>query len=70
MDEARLFLIISSDWTNSNGLKCEHRKFNTNMWKNFFMATVMEHWYRLPREAEESPSVEMLKTNPDLQDLL
>ena len=40
------------------------------MWKNFFMATVMEHWYRLPREAEESPSVEMLKTNPDLQDLL
>jgi len=36
MDEARLFL--------------EHRKFHTNMRKNFFMVVVTEHWNRLPRE--------------------
>ena len=35
MDEARLFLVVCSNRTKSNGLKLEHRKFLTNTWKNF-----------------------------------
>ena len=50
MDEARLFSAVHSNWTRSNGLKLEHRKFHTNMWKNFFTVGVMEHWNRLPIE--------------------
>ena len=29
--------------------------------QDFFMVRVMEHWNRLPREAVESPSVEIFK---------
>ena len=54
MDETRLSLVVCSDSTRSNGLKLEHRKFCTNMWKNFFMVRVTEHWNRLPREVVAS----------------
>ena len=54
MDEARLFLVVCSDRTRSNGLKLEHRKLSTNMWKTFFTIKVMEHRHRLPREVVES----------------
>jgi len=50
MDEARLFLVVHSNMTRSNGLKFDHRKFHTSMWKNFFKLRVTEHWNRLPRE--------------------
>jgi len=33
--------------------------------KNFFTLRVMEHWNRLPREAVESPSLEIFKTHLD-----
>ena len=33
-----------------------------NMRKNFFPLRVTEHWPRLPREAVESPSLEIFKT--------
>ena len=48
-DEARLFLVVRSDRTRSNGLKIERRRFHTNIQKNFFTVRVMEHWNRLPR---------------------
>ena len=55
MNEARLFLVMCSDRTKSIGLKLEHRKFQTNMQKNFVRIRAMENWNRLPREVVESP---------------
>ena len=62
MDVARLFSVVCSDRTRSNGLELEHRKCQTNMQKNLFMVRVTEHWSRLSRK---SPSLEIFKTPPD-----
>ena len=64
MDEARLFSVVHSNRTKSNGLKHEHRKFYVEvlcMWKKFLTLRVIEHWNRLPREVVESP-MEIFKT--------
>ena len=42
--------MVCSDRTKNNGLKPEHMKFHTNIWKNVFTVRVTEHWNRLPRE--------------------
>ena len=48
-----------------NGNKQEHREFHTNMGKNLFTLGVAEYWHGLPREAAESPFLEILKTHLD-----
>jgi len=43
MGESRLFLVVCSDKTRSNGLKLEHKKFHTNIWKKLLTVRVREH---------------------------
>ena len=66
MDEVRLFLVVCSNRRKSNGLKLEHRKFCTNMQKNFFTVRVIEHWNRLSREVVESQTLEVFKEHLDI----
>ena len=58
---ANLFSVVCVDRTRGNGHKMDHKKFCTNMRKNFFTVRVMEYWNRLPREVVESPSLEIFK---------
>ena len=46
-------------------LKLEHRKFHTNMQKNFFTVRMTEHCNSLPREVVQPPSMEVFQTQLD-----
>jgi len=56
---------VPSDRTRGNGHKLKQRKLQLNTRKNFFPLRVTEPWPRLPREAVESPSLEIFQTHLD-----
>jgi len=64
-DGARLFSVVPSDRTKGNGHKRKQRKLQLNMRKNLVPLRVTEPWPRLPREAVESPSLEIFQTRLD-----
>jgi len=65
-DGARLFPVVPSDRTRGHGHKLKQRKFQLKMRKNFFPLRVMEPWPSLPREAVESPSLEIFQPHLDV----
>ena len=65
-DKPRLFSVVLSSQTRVNEQVLEHRRLHLNIRKHLFTVLVTEHWHRLPREAVESPSLEMFKSHLDM----
>ena len=51
--------------TRGNRHKLEHKTFFLYIRKRFFPVRVTKHWHRLPREAVQASSLEILKIHLD-----
>lgn len=59
---AKLFSVLHADRTSGNGQNLQHMKYHLTTCKNFSTVRVVKHWSRFPRQAVESPSLHIFKT--------
>ena len=60
-----LFVRKCGDKTRNNDFKVKDSRFRLDIKKKFFTQRVVRHWNRLPREAEDDPSLKALKVRLD-----
>ena len=46
--------------------KAKYKEFHLNIRKKFYALRVTEHWSRLPKEAVDSPFLDIFKTQLDM----
>jgi len=61
----RLFNRVCCDRTRGNGFKVKEGRFRLDKRKKFFTVKVVKHWYTLPREMVDAPSLETFEARLD-----
>ena len=61
LEGERLFLRVDSGRTRRDGLKLRQGWFRLDIRRKFFTQRVVTHWYRLPKEVVDVPSLEAFK---------
>jgi len=61
-NRARLFSVVPTDKRRASGHKLKYGELHLSISRNDFTVRVVRYWHMLPKEAVESPSLELLKT--------